>query len=218
MRKTGDSGFQNFLRPYAMLCAAHGVDTSKPLVQPSHVCAFQASRGSTQLALTQQETQLKTAMDSFRMKDSLCNQLQQQLQLLSEDQRQQAGKGSPHTNASNVYIGGRAVGNHAAAVAISEDDEEEDVNEATSQEPSRARCRDAGRQQRQAGRGQADGKKGRQHRARHAPKLALQATRPALDEYDDGAASDLEMASSGVTVCVRGLGSRGAKLKLDLTG
>ncbi|KAK9836885.1 hypothetical protein WJX74_010424 [Apatococcus lobatus] len=185
----------------------------------AHLAEEQASRGCAQLALTQQEMQLKTAMDSFRMKDSLCNQLQQQLQLLSDDQHQQAGKRVPHAQRSHAYPGPHAGRNHSAAVAISEDDEEEAIHEHISAEPSHARPKDAGHKQRHAGHRHADGKKGRRHSARHAPLLALQAARPAQnDDDDEEAASDLEMASSGVTVCVRGLGSRGAKLKLDLTG
>lgn len=185
---------------------------------------FQASRGCAQLALSQQEMQLKTAMDSFRMKDSLCNQLQQQLQLLSDDHQQQAGKRAPHAQASHVHSLGHAGLNHAAACIVSEgedDDDEEAIADSIPAEKSAPRQRpDAGsevRKHRQPGRRQADDLKGRRRTSRQVPRLTLQAARPAQDEEDDGAGSDLDMASSGVTVCVRGLGSRGAKLKLDLT-
>lgn len=165
--------------------------------------------------------QLKTAMDSFRMKDSLCNQLQQQLQLLSDDHRQQAEKRGPYAQASRVHSAGHTVKNHAAACTVSEDDDDDEEDEVTiadsiPAERPRTRhqpdARQEGRKQRQTGRKQADAMKGRR---RQAPRLALQAVRPALDEEDDG--SDFDLASSGVTFCLRGLGSRGAKVKLDLT-
>ena len=185
---------------------------------------IQANRGCAQLALSQQEMQLKTAMDSFRMKDSLCNQLQQQLQLLSEDHRQQAGKRAPNAQASHVRSVGHAAVNHAAACIVSEgddDDEDEAIQDSIPAERLRPRqqpdAREEGRKQRHTGRRQADAMKGRRHTTRQAPRLALQAARPGQDEEDDGAGSDLDLASSGVTFCLRGLGSRGAKVKLDLT-
>lgn len=161
--------------------------------------------------------QLKTAMDSFRMKDSLCNQLQQQLQLLSDDHRQHAGKRAPNAQAGHVHAVGHAAGNHAAACIVSEGDEDDGEealeNSIPAQRPrQQSQARQEGRKQQQAGRRQADVVKGRR---RQAPRLALQAVRPALDDEDDG--SDLDLASSGVTFCLRGLGSRGAKVKLDLT-